>query len=125
MCVEEALKDPDWLLAMYKEMNNFTRNDVWVLEPPPKSKNIIGTKWVFRNKEDKHGVVVRNNARLMAKGYSQVEGLDFGETFAPVARLEAIRLLLIYSSLNDIKLYQMDVKSAFFNGEINELVYVE
>jgi hypothetical protein len=70
-------------------------------------------------------VVVRNKARLVAKGYSQVEGLDFGETFAPVARLEAIWLLLAYSSLNDIKLYQMDVKSAFLNGEINELVYVK
>jgi hypothetical protein len=125
MCVEEALKDPDWLLAMHEELNNFTRNDVWVLEPPPKSKNIISTKWVFRNKEDEHGVVVRNKARLMVKGYSQVEGLDFGETFAPAARLEAIRLLLAYSSLNDIKLYQIDVKSAFLNGEINELVYVE
>jgi hypothetical protein len=112
------------LLAMHEELNNFTRNDVWILEPPPKSKNIIGTKWVFRNKEDEHGVV-RNKARLVAKGYSQVEGLDFGETFAPIVRLEAIRLLLAYSSLNDIKLYQMDVKSAFLNGEINELVYIE
>jgi hypothetical protein len=91
----------------------------------PQSKNIIGTKWVFRNKEDEHGVVVRNKARLVVKGYSQVEGLDFGETFAPVARLEAIRLLLSYSSLNDIKLYQMDVKSAFLNDKINELFYVE
>jgi hypothetical protein len=69
--------------------------------------------------------VVRNKARLVAKGYSQVEGLDFGETFAPVARLEAIQLLLAYSSLNDIKLYQMDVKSVFLNGEINELIYIE
>jgi hypothetical protein len=68
---------------------------------------------------------VRNKARFVAKGYSQVEGLDFGETFALVARLEAIWLLLAYSSLNDIKLYQMDVKSAFLNGEINELVYIE
>jgi hypothetical protein len=119
MCVEEALKDPDWLLAMQEEMNNFTRNDVWILEPPPKNKNIIGTKWVFHNKEDEHGLVMRNKARLMAKAYSQIEGLDFGETFALVVRLEAIRLLLAYSSLNDIKLYQMDVKSTFLNGEIN------
>jgi hypothetical protein len=124
MCIEEALKDPDWLLAMQEELNNFTYNDVWVIEPPPKNKNIIGT-WVFCNKEDEHGLVVRNKVRLVAKGYSQVEGLDFGEIFAPVVRLEAIRLLLAYSSLNDIKLYQMDVKSAFLNGEINELVYVE
>jgi hypothetical protein len=124
MCVEEALKDLDWLLAMQEELNNFNRNDVWVLEPAPKNKNIIGTKWVFCNKEDEHGLVVCNRARLVAKGYSQVKGLDFGETFATVARLEAIQLLLAYSSFNDIKLYQMDVKSAFLNGEINELVYL-
>jgi hypothetical protein len=73
MCVEKALKGPDWLLAMQEELNNFTRNDVWALEPPPKNKNIIGIKWVFHNKEDEHGLVVRNKARLMAKGYSQVE----------------------------------------------------
>ncbi|WVZ62639.1 hypothetical protein U9M48_012359 [Paspalum notatum var. saurae] len=91
----------------------------------PKNKNIIGTKWVFRNKQDEHGVVVRNKARLVAKGFAQVEGLDFGETFAPVARLEAIRILLAYSSHHKIKLYQMDVKSAFLNGFINELVSVD
>jgi hypothetical protein len=125
MCVEKALKDTDWLLTMHEELNNFTRNDVWVLEPPPTSTNIIGTKWVFHNKEDEHGVVVRNKARLVVKWYSQVKGLDFGETFASVARLEAIRLLLAYSSLNNIKLYQMDVKSAFLNDEINEVIYVE
>jgi hypothetical protein len=67
MCVEEALKDPDWLLAIHEELSNFTRSDVWVLKPPPKSKNIIGTKWVFRNKEDEHGLVMRNKARLVAK----------------------------------------------------------
>jgi hypothetical protein len=80
---------------------------------------------VFRNKQDDQGVVVRNKARLVAKGFSQVEGLDFGETFAPVARLEAICILLAYASHHEIKLYQMDVKSAFSNGFINELVYVD
>ena len=123
--IDKALDDPDWVMAMQEELNNFTRNEVWVLEAPPKDKNIIGTKWVFRNKQDEHGVVIRNKARLVAKGFSQVEGLDFGETFAPVARLEAIRILLAYSSHHNIKLYQMDVKSAFLNGVINELVYVE
>ena len=87
--------------------------------------NIIGTKWVFRNKQDQDGIVVRNKARLVAQGYTQVEGLDFGETYAPVARLEAIRILLAYACAHNIKLYQMDVKSAFLNGYINELVYVE
>ena len=80
---------------------------------------------MFRNKQDDQGVVVRNKARLLAKVFSQVEGLDFGETFAPVARLEAIRILLAYASHHEMKLYQMDVKSAFLNGSINELVYVD
>ena len=88
---------------MQEELNNFTRNEVWVLEAPPKDKNINGTKWVFRNKQDEHGVVICNKARLVAKGFSQVEGLDFGETFTPVARLEAIRILLAYSSHHNIK----------------------
>jgi hypothetical protein len=123
--VEEALQDPDWVNAMHEELNNFTRNQVWTLEEKPKGARVIGTKWVFRNKEDDQGVVVRNKARLVAKGFSQVEGLDFGETFAPVARLEAIRILLAYASHHEMKLYQMDVKSAFLNGYINELVYVD
>jgi hypothetical protein len=80
---------------------------------------------VFHNKQDDQGIVVRNKARLVAKGFSQVEGLDFGETFAPVARLEAIRILLAYASHHEMKLYQMDVKSVFLNGFINELVYVD
>ena len=111
--VEEALKDPDWINAMHEELNNFTRNEVWTLEERPKGARVIGTKWVFHNKQDDQGVVVRNNARLVAKGFSQVEGLNFGETFAPVTRLEAIRILLAYASYHEMKLYQMDVKSAF------------
>jgi hypothetical protein len=82
-------------------------------------------KWVFRNKQDENGVIVRNKAILVAQGYTQVEGLDYDETFAPVARLEAIRILLAYATSHNIKLYQMDVKSAFLNGKINELVYVK
>jgi hypothetical protein len=110
---------------MHEELNNFTRNQVWTLEEHPKGARVIRTKWVFRNKQDDQGIVVRNKARLVAKGFSQVEGLDFGETFAPVARLEAIRILLAYASHHEMKLYQMDVKSAFLNGFINELVYVD
>ena len=79
----------------------------------------------FRNKQDEHGVVTRNKARLVAQGYTQIEGLNFGETYAPVARLESIRILLAYATHHDFKLYQMDVKSAFLNGRISELVYVE
>jgi hypothetical protein len=122
--VEDALKDSDYVLAMQEELNNFTRNEVWHLVPRP-NQNVVGTKWVFRNKQDEHGVVIRNKARLVAKGYSQVEGLDFGETYAPVARLESIRILLAYATYLGFKLYQMDVKSAFLNGPIKEEVYVE
>jgi hypothetical protein len=78
--VEDALRDSDWVLAMQEELNNFTRNEVWHLFPLP-NQNIVGTKWVFRNKQDEHGVVIRNKDRLVAKGYSQVEGLDFSETY--------------------------------------------
>jgi hypothetical protein len=88
-------------------------------------QNIVDTKWVFRNKQDEHRVIIRNKSRLIAKGYSQVEGLDFDETFSPVARLESICMLLAYATHHDFKLYQMDVKSAFLNGPIKEEVYVE
>jgi hypothetical protein len=80
---------------------------------------------VFRNKQDKHGVVTRNKARLVAKGYAQVAGLDFEETFAPVARLEYIRILLAYAAHHSFRLFKMDMKSAFLNGTIKEEVYVE
>ncbi|WVZ63686.1 hypothetical protein U9M48_013299, partial [Paspalum notatum var. saurae] len=123
--IDQALSDPDWVNAMHEELNNFTRNEVWTLEAKPKGAIVIGTKWVFRNKQDDEGNIVRNKARLVAKEYSQIEGIDFGETFAPVARLEAIRFLLAYATHHDMKLYQMDVKSAFLTGYINELVYVE
>jgi hypothetical protein len=122
--VEEALLDPDWVLAMQEELNNFKRNEVWTLVPRPK-QNVVGIKWVFRNKQDEHRVVTRNKARLVAKGYAQVAGLDFEETFAPVARLESIRILLAYATHHSFRLFQMDVKSAFLNGPIKEEVYVE
>ena len=82
---------------MQEELNNFKRNEVWTLVSRPK-QNVVGTKWVFRNKQDEHGVVTRNKARLVAKGYAQVAGLDFEETFAPVARLESIHILLAYAA---------------------------
>jgi hypothetical protein len=122
--VEEALQDPNLALAMQEELNNFKRIEVWSLVPRPK-QNIVGTKWVFRNKQDEHGVVTRNKARLVAKGYAQVAGLDFEETFAPVARLESIRILLAYAAHHSFRLFQMDMKSAFLNGPIKEEVYVE
>jgi hypothetical protein len=122
--IEDALRDSDRVLAMQEELNNFTRNEVCHLVPHS-NQNIVGTKWVFRYKQDEHGVVTRNKAWLVAKGYSQVKGLDFDETYAPVARLESICILLAYATYHVFKLYQMDVKSAFLNGPIKEEVYVE
>ena len=87
-------------------------------------QNIIGCKWVFKNKLDESEVFTRNKARLVAKGYNQ-EDIDYGETFALVARLEAVRLLLAFACMSGFKLFQMDVKCAFLNGIINEEVYVE
>ncbi len=119
--------EPEWIQAMQEELQQFKLNNVWELvkRPDPRKHNIIGTKWIYRNKQDEHGQVVRNKARLVAQGYTQVEGIDFDETFAPVARLEAICILLAYANHHNILLYQMDVKSAFLNGYINEEVYVE
>jgi hypothetical protein len=122
--VEDALRNLDWVVAMEEELNNFKRNEVWPLVERPK-QNLIGTKWVFRNKKDEHGVVTRNKARLVAKSYSQVECLDFDKTFAPVAMLESIHMLLVYATYHGFKLYQIDVKSTFLNGSIKEEVYVE
>jgi hypothetical protein len=111
-------------MAMQEELNNFEKNQVWILVERPNT-NIIGTKWVFQNKLDENGVVTRIKARLVAQGFTQVEGLDFKETYALVARLEAIRMLLAFVAHHDFKLYQMDVKSVFLNGPTQELVSVE
>jgi hypothetical protein len=91
---------------------------------PHRDVNVIGTKWVFKNKQGEDDEIVRNKARLIAQGYSQVEGLDFGETFAHVARLKAIRILLAFVTSKGFKLYQMDMKNDFLNGVIQDEVYV-
>ncbi|GKD08041.1 retrovirus-related pol polyprotein from transposon TNT 1-94 [Tanacetum coccineum] len=122
--VNEALNDESWIIAMQEELNQFNANDVLELVPHPKSTTIIGTKWVFRNKLDENGVVSRNKSRLVAQGYNQQEGIDYDKSYAHVARLESIRILLACACALDFKLFQMDVKSAFLNGFINEEVYV-
>ncbi|GJX03870.1 retrovirus-related pol polyprotein from transposon TNT 1-94 [Tanacetum coccineum] len=109
--MNEALMDESWLIAMQEELNQFIANDVLELVPQPKNITIIGTKWVFRNKLDENGIVSRNMARLVAQGYNQQEGIDYDETYAPVARLESIRILLVYDCALDFKLFQMDVKN--------------
>ena len=86
---------------------------------------MIGTKWVFRNKMNEQGEVARNKVRLVCKGYSQQEGIDYEETYAPIDKIEAIRMFLTYAENTKFKVYQMDVKSAFLNGELEEEVYIE
>jgi hypothetical protein len=121
--IGHALSDHNWVNLMHEELENFERNQVWELvDPPPRCKP-IGTKWVWKNKEGEKGEVVRNKSRLVAQGFSQNQGIDYEETFAPVARLEAIRILLAFSVAKKFKLHQMDVKSAFLNGVLEEKVY--
>ncbi|GJR53018.1 putative ribonuclease H-like domain-containing protein [Tanacetum coccineum] len=122
--VIQALTDPSWIEAMQDELLQFKLQKVWTLVDLPYGKRAIGTKWVYRNKKDDRGIVVRNKARLVAQGYTQEEGIDYDEVFAPVARIEAIRLFLAYASFMGFIVYQMDVKSAFLYGTIEEEVYV-
>ncbi|GJU59098.1 ribonuclease H-like domain-containing protein [Tanacetum coccineum] len=122
--VLQALQDPSWIEAMQEELLQFKLQQVWTLVDLPYSKRAIGTKWVYRNKKDERGIVIRNKSRLVAQGYTQEEGIDYDEVFAPVAMIEAIRLFLAYASFKDFVVYQMDVKSAFLYGKIEEEVYV-
>ncbi|GJW13594.1 retrovirus-related pol polyprotein from transposon TNT 1-94 [Tanacetum coccineum] len=122
--INESLKDESWVIAMQEELNQFISNDVWKLVSNPKDMTIIGTKWVYKNMLDENGVVSRNKARLVAQGYNQQKGIKYDEIYAPVARLESIRILLAYACALDFKLFQIDVKSAFLNGFIDEGVYV-
>eukprot|EP00253_Pinus_taeda_P014802 PITA_14802 len=110
---------------MNEELDQIEKNDTWELVPQPKDKNVIGTKWVFKNKLNEDRQVTGNKARLVCKGYAQVEGINFEEIFGLIARMEAIRMFLAYTCSRKIKVYQMDVKSAFLNGEFEEEVYIE
>ncbi|GJR58005.1 retrovirus-related pol polyprotein from transposon TNT 1-94 [Tanacetum coccineum] len=118
---EDESIEVDEVVNIKESKNHILDQD---LVPLPISQSVIGTKWVFRNKLDENGIVSRNKARLVAQGYNQQECIDYDETYAPVARLESIRILLAIACANDFKLYKMDVKSAFLNGFINEEVYV-
>ncbi|GJV41396.1 retrovirus-related pol polyprotein from transposon TNT 1-94 [Tanacetum coccineum] len=122
--VIHALKDPSWIEAMQAELLQFKLQEVWTLVDLPNGERAIGTKWVFRNKNDKRGIVIRNKTRLVTQGYTQEEEIDYDEVFSPVARTEAIRLFLAYASFKDFVVYQMDVKSIFLYGKIEEEVYV-
>ncbi|GJS26959.1 putative ribonuclease H-like domain-containing protein [Tanacetum coccineum] len=116
--------DDSWVQPLLEELYSSSYIQVWVLVDLPHGMKVIGTKWVYRNKRDERGVVVRNKARLVAQGYTQEEGIDYDEVFAPVARIEAIRLFLAFALFMGFIVYQMDVKSAFLYGTIDEEVYV-
>ncbi|GJW40923.1 retrovirus-related pol polyprotein from transposon TNT 1-94 [Tanacetum coccineum] len=122
--VTKALSDPVWVEAMQEELLQFELQKVWILVDLPKGKRPIGLKSIFKNKTDERGIVVRNKARLVTKGHTQEEGIDYDDVFAPVARIEAIRLFLAYSSFMGFMVYQMYVKSAFLYGKMEEEVYV-
>ena len=110
---------------MNEELDQIEKNQTWELVPRTKGMNVIGTKWIFKNKFNEHGHLTRNKTILVCKGYAQVEGVDFEENFAPVARLEAIMMFLAFACYKNFKVYQIDVKYAFLNGELEEDVYVE
>ncbi|GJT91888.1 retrovirus-related pol polyprotein from transposon TNT 1-94 [Tanacetum coccineum] len=122
--IKEAMADHSWIESMQDELNQFERLQVWELVPRPEGKNIIALKWLWKNKCDAENIVVRNKTHPVAKGYNQEEGIDFEESFSPVARLEAVRMFIAYAAHKNITIFQMDVKTAFLNGPLKEEVYV-
>ncbi|GKB51551.1 reverse transcriptase domain-containing protein [Tanacetum coccineum] len=121
---KSAITEDCWFQAMQDEIHEFDRLQVWELVPCPDCVMIIALKWIYKVKLDEYGDVLKNKARLVAKGYRQKEGIDFEESFTPVARIEAIRIFIANASSKNITIYQMDVKTAFLNGELKEEVYV-
>nr|GFB97602.1 hypothetical protein [Tanacetum cinerariifolium] len=122
--VKEAMTDPARIESMQEELFQFKRMDVWVLVPIPDNISPLTLKWIFKNKHDEEQTVIRNKSHLVVRGYRQEEGLDFEESFAPVARMEAIRIFLAYAAHKSFILFQMDVKTAFLHGSLKEDVYV-
>ncbi|GJZ92345.1 retrovirus-related pol polyprotein from transposon TNT 1-94 [Tanacetum coccineum] len=118
--IKEAMADSAWIEAMPEELHQFDRLQVWELVDKPFGKNVIKLKWLWKNKKDEDQTVIRNKARLVPKGYAQVEGIDFEESFAPVARLEAVRIFVAYAAHKSFPIYQIDVKTAFLNGPLKE-----
>lgn len=113
---KEAVKDVKWRIVMDEEIKSIEKNDTWELATIPEGEKPIGVKWVFKEKKNAKGEVEKYKARLVAKGYSQRPEIDYGEVFAPVARLETIRMIISLAAQKRWKIYQMDVKSAFLNG---------
>ncbi|KAL4038580.1 hypothetical protein IC575_002202 [Cucumis melo] len=121
----EAKKDQRWIAAMEEELSMIEKNKTWILVDIPQDRKVIGVKWVFRTKLNADGSINKHKARLVVKGYAQIFGVDYSDTFAPVARMDTIRLLFAIAAQKGWKLYQLDVKSAFLNGVLQEEIYVE
>ena len=122
---EDAIKDGHWINVMNDEIESIEKNDTWELVDLPKNKDYIGVKWVYKTKFKANGDVDKYKARLVAKGFSQEYGVDYSETFAPIARLDTIRIVLAIAAQNKWMVHQMDVKSTFLNGYFEEEVYVQ
>lgn len=121
----EAMSEPCWRQAMQSEMQAIEENQTWVVSDLPAKQKAIGLKWIFKVKKDPEGNIVKHKARLVAKGYAQRHGVDFDEVFAPVARIETVRVLLALAAQGGWEVHHMDVKSAFLNGDLTETVYVQ
>ncbi|GKB82428.1 retrovirus-related pol polyprotein from transposon TNT 1-94 [Tanacetum coccineum] len=121
---KEAMEESCWIEAMQEEIHELERLEVWELVPRPDTAMIISLKWIFKVKLNEYGGVLKNKALLVAKGYRQEEGIDFEESFAPVARIEAIRIFLAYVAHKNMVVFQMDVKTTILNGILKEEVYV-
>nr|GFA76552.1 retrovirus-related Pol polyprotein from transposon TNT 1-94 [Tanacetum cinerariifolium] len=122
--VKEALTDPAWIESMQEELHQFIRLDVWEIISSPDGIKPLTLKWLFKNKHDEENTVIRNKTRLVVRGYRQEEGIDFEESFVPVAQMEAIRIFLAYAAHKGFTMYQMDLKTAFLHGSLKEDVYV-
>nr|GEX79304.1 retrovirus-related Pol polyprotein from transposon TNT 1-94 [Tanacetum cinerariifolium] len=122
--VKEAMTDPAWIDSMQEELLQFKRLDVWVLVLAPDNISPLTLKWLFKNKHDEEQTVIKNKSRLIVRGYRQEDGIDFEESFAPVARMEAIRIFLAYAAHKSFTVFQMDVKTAFLHSSLKEDVYV-
>ncbi|KAL4035165.1 hypothetical protein IC575_003845 [Cucumis melo] len=122
---KEAKKDQRWVAAMEEKLPMIEKNKTWILVDRPQDRKVIGVKWVFRTKLNADGSINKHKARLVVKGYAQIFGVDYSDTFAPIARMNTIRLLFAIASQKGWKLYQLDVKSAFLNGVLQEEIYVE
>ena len=125
LAFEDAVEDSKWQKAMDAEIKSIEKNDTWELTDLPKGRKTIGVKWVFKTKLNEKGEVDKHKARLVAKGYKQKYGIDYTEVFAPVARQDTIRLVISLAAQNSWPIFQLDVKSAFLHGELQEQVFVD